>query len=56
VSEQREPSVVETRLLDPIAIAEMVTAARAAKAEKVDEKTDEHRPLGVVLGSLPVEE
>lgn len=53
--EAPEPRVEDTRLLDPIAIAEIVAAARAVKAAKAeDEKTDEHRPLGVVLGTPPV--
>lgn len=53
--EAPEPRVEDTRLLSPVQIAEMVAAARAAKAAKVEEeKTDEHRPLGVVLGKPPV--
>jgi hypothetical protein len=50
---QCQPEPVAT--VDHRAIAEMVTAARAAKDDKANEKTDEHRPLGVVLGSLPAE-
>jgi hypothetical protein len=51
-----EPHAADTPVLSPVQIAELVAAARAVKAAKTEnEKTDEHRPLGVVLGKPPVE-
>jgi hypothetical protein len=51
-----EPRVTDTPVLSPAQLAEMATLARATRAEKVeDEETDEHLPLGVVLGWMPVE-